>query len=105
MGDCKELLLQLLAIRTPINYRDGDKRTSLSWATQYGSYVTARILVENGANVNALDKMYLTPLSRLLQGDKVETNDHQALKLFLEKNGATRKGTKRAWIMRRIGLL
>jgi ankyrin repeat protein len=105
MGDCKELLLQLLAIRTPINYRDGDKRTSLSWATQYGSYVTARILVENGANVNALDKMYLTPLSRLLQSDKVGTNDHQALKLFLEKNGATRKGTKRAWIMRRIGLL
>lgn len=105
MGDCKELLLQLLAIRTPINYRDGDKRTPLSWATQYGSYVTARILVENGANVNALDKMYLTPLSRLLQGDKVETNDHQALKLFLEKNRATRKGTKCAWIMRRIGLL
>jgi ankyrin repeat protein len=105
MGDCKELLLQLLVIRTPINPRDGDKRTPLSWATQYGSYVTARILVENGADINALDNMYLTPLSRLLQQDKAETNHYQALKLYLEKNGATRKGRKRAWIMRRIGLL
>lgn len=90
MGDCKELLLQLLAIHKPINNCDDDKRAPLSWAMQYGSYVTARILVENGANVNALEIMYLTPFSRFLQGDSPETNDHQALKLFLEKNGAIR---------------
>jgi hypothetical protein len=32
MGDCRELLLQLLALRTPVNLRDRHNRTPLSWA-------------------------------------------------------------------------
>lgn len=104
MGDCQELLLQLVAIRTPIDLCDGDNRTPLSWAAQFGSYVTARILVENGANVNTLDNKFLTPLSWLLQNEKNETNGYAALQLYLEKNGATRKGRKRTWIMERFRL-
>ncbi|KAJ5900278.1 uncharacterized protein N7473_004348 [Penicillium subrubescens] len=104
MGDCQELLLQLLALRTPINLRGGDKRTPLSWAAQYGSYVTARILVENGANVNSLDNMFMSPLSRLLQNANSETKNYAALKVYLEKNGASRKGKKRAWIAEKLRL-
>jgi ankyrin repeat protein len=104
MGDCRELLLQLLAFRTPIDVRDGHHRTPLSWAAQYGSYVTARILVENGANVNALDKAFMTPLSRLLQEGKNGTKNYAALKVYLEKNRATTKGRKRAWIRERLRL-
>jgi ankyrin repeat protein len=104
MGDYQELLLQLLALRTPIDLRDGHHRTPLSWAAQYGSYVTARILVENGAGVNALDKTYMTPLSRLLEEENNGTKNYAALKAYLERNGATTKGRKRAWIMERLRL-
>jgi ankyrin repeat protein len=104
MGDCRELLLQLLALRTPIELRDGHHRTPLSWAAQYGSCITARILVENGANVNALDKTFMTPLSRLLHEGKNGTKNYAALKVYLEKNGATTKGRKRAWIRERLRL-
>jgi ankyrin repeat protein len=102
MGDCRELLLQLLALRTPVDLRDGDNRTPLSWAAQYGSYVTARVLVENGANVNALDNTFMTPLSRLLQKKNNGTKNYAALRVYLEKNRATRRGRKRAWIMERL---
>lgn len=61
--------------------------------------------MENGADVNALDNMFLTPLSWLLQKEKDKTKDHAALKVYLEKYRATRKGRKRAWIMERLRLL
>jgi hypothetical protein len=60
--------------------------------------------VENGANVNALDKAFMTPLSRLLQEGKNGTKNYAALKVYLEKNRATTKGRKRAWIRERLSL-
>lgn len=104
MGDCRELKLQLLALRIPIALRDGHYRTPLSWAAQYGSYVTARILVKNGANVNALDYTFMTPLSRLLGEEKNGGKNYTALRIYLERNGATTKGRKRAWIRERLRL-
>jgi ankyrin repeat protein len=104
MGECREFLLQLLALHTPIDLRDGHHRTPLSWAAQYGSYVTARILVEHGASVNALDKTFMTPLSRLLKEENDGAKNYEPLKVYLERNGATTKGRKRAWIMERLRL-
>jgi ankyrin repeat protein len=104
MGDCRELLLQILALRTPVDLRDGHHRTPLSWAAQYGSCATAKILVENGANVNALDNMFKTPLSRLLQEENNGSKNHAALKVCLERNEATTRVRKRAWIRERLRL-
>ncbi|KAJ5111453.1 hypothetical protein N7532_001988 [Penicillium argentinense] len=65
MGDCTELLQSLLDIGAPVDDRDQNKRTPLSWAAEYGSYNAAEILLKNGAKVNTLDYMYTSPLSWL----------------------------------------
>ncbi|KAF3001052.1 hypothetical protein E8E15_000334 [Penicillium rubens] len=105
MGDCTELLSRLLDIGAPIDDRDQNKRTPLSWAAEYGSYNATRILVENGAQVNALDDMYGTPLTWLKHAGNPDCKSLPVTKAYLKKNGATMKGAKRAWILQKFGLL
>ncbi|CAG8889851.1 unnamed protein product [Penicillium egyptiacum] len=105
MGDCTELLLQLLEIYAPIDDHDKNKRTPLSWAAQYGSYNATKILVENGAKANALDNMYRTPLSWLEYAGHPDCKGLPVTKAYLKKNGATMKGAKRDWILQKLGLL
>lgn len=40
--------------------------------------------------------MFITPILRLLQNATNETKNYAALKVYLEKNRASRKGKKRA---------
>lgn len=105
MRDCTELLLRLLEIGAPIDDCDQNKRTPLSWAAECGSYNATRILVENGAQVNALDDMYGTPLSWLKHAGHPDSKGLAATKAYLKENGGTMKGAKRAWILRKLGLL
>ncbi|KAJ5240420.1 uncharacterized protein N7469_002011 [Penicillium citrinum] len=61
MGDCTELLQHLLDFDAPVDDRDQNKRTPLSWAAEYGSFDATKILLKNGAKVNSLDDMYTSP--------------------------------------------
>lgn len=105
IGDCTELLLRLLDIGAPIDDRDQNRRTPLSWAAQYGSHNATRILVENGAQVNSLDDMYGTPLSWLKHAGHPDCKGLPVTKAYLKKNGAAMKGAKRAWILQKLRLL
>ncbi|KAJ5700630.1 hypothetical protein N7536_003643 [Penicillium majusculum] len=63
MGDCTELLYLLQWKQGAAKEdRDHNKRTPLSWAAEYGTLRVIEILLENGAKVNSMDDMYLTPL-------------------------------------------
>lgn len=55
MGNCTNLLQHLLQIKPNIESRDQWGRTPLSWAAEYGFLAAVKILLEQGANVNALD--------------------------------------------------
>jgi hypothetical protein len=61
--------------------------------------------VENGAQVNALDDMYRTPFSWLKHAGHPDCKRLPVTKVYLKKNGATMKGAKRAWILKKLGLL
>jgi hypothetical protein len=60
--------------------------------------------VENGAIVNSVDNVFMTPLSRLLQNANNETKDYAALKVYLEKNEASQKGKEHAWVSEKLRL-
>ncbi|CAP79403.1 Pc17g01160 [Penicillium rubens Wisconsin 54-1255] len=105
MGDCTELLLQLLETEAPIEDRDQNKRTPLSWAAEYGSYNVTKILVQNGAQVNSLDDTYTSPLTWLKYAGHPDCKSLPATKRFLKSNGATTRGFKRAWILQKLGRL
>jgi hypothetical protein len=100
MGDCPELLLYLLQDGTAKDDLDQNQRTPLSWAAQYGSLRAVKLLLDNGAEVNSMDDMYTTPLSWLIQAGK---GPNQAATIdYLRSRGATRRGTRRAVIKRKI---
>ena len=105
MGNCTTLLRSLLATGAPVDDRDQNKRTPLSWAAEYGSLNAAKILLKNGAQVNSLDDMYTSPLSWLKHAGDPRHKDLEATRAYLKENGATTKGAKRAWVLSKLGLL
>ena len=50
---------------------DKDKRTALHSAASYGYVNAAKVLIQNGADVNAVDKDKMTPLHRALEKEHV----------------------------------
>ena len=68
-----------LKMSTIIERKDNESRTPLYWATRNGHINMMRLLLEKGANVNALDKDGRTHLHWAVD-DK-----HDVMKLFLEK--------------------
>ena len=67
MGNCTEMLRFLLRGFASQNDPDGNKRTPLSWAAEYGALNAAIILVQSGAKVNQTDDMFATPLTWVIQ--------------------------------------
>ncbi|KAJ5865185.1 uncharacterized protein N7529_007101 [Penicillium soppii] len=73
MGNCTNLLLNLLQSKSNVDSRDQWGRKSLSWAAEYGSLAVAKILLEQGANVNALDYEGGSPLTWLIHAGNPKT--------------------------------
>jgi ankyrin repeat protein len=105
MGDCTELLLYLLQWKQGAakEDRDQNKQNPLSWAAEYGALRVVEILLENGAKVNSVDDMYITPLSWLIQAGT--GTSRTATEAYLRKSGARERGAKRACILRKLGML
>lgn len=55
MGNCSDLLLLLLKHEPDIYSRDMYGRSTLHWAAKYGSLAAVKVLIDQGANINALD--------------------------------------------------
>jgi ankyrin repeat protein len=83
-----------LETEAPVEDRDQNKRTPLSWAAEYGSHNVTKILVENGAQVNSLDDMYTSPLTWLKYAGHPDCKSLPATKRFLKNNGATTRVQK-----------
>ncbi|KAL3698966.1 hypothetical protein R1sor_016988 [Riccia sorocarpa] len=65
-----------------VNETDYDGRTALHVAAAYGCLKSARVLLENGANVNAQDRWNSSPLA-----DAKASNHQEVMKLLAEKGG------------------
>lgn len=102
MGNCTEMLRFLLREGASQNDPDGNKRTPLSWAAEYGALNAAIILVQSGAKVNQTDDMFATPLTWVIQ---FGPGDQSAIAAYLKEHGAIEKGFKRRWIWAKLGLL
>lgn len=76
------LVKQKLAQGASVTFADYDKRTPLHLAAAAGSLPTVNVLIENGANVNALDRWGGTPLR-----DAVAEN-HNEVAVRLREAGA-----------------
>src|SRR4051812_27666848 len=83
--------------------RDQNKRNPLFLAAEYGALRVIEILLENGAKVNSVDDMYLTPLSWLIQAGT--GTSRMVTEAYLRKSGARERGAKRACILRKLGML
>lgn len=69
-------------INKPIEFYDGEEYSSLlGIAARYNSLDCLKILLENGADINAKDHLGITPL-----GDAVYQENVEAVKLLLEYN-------------------
>jgi hypothetical protein len=82
--------------------RDAGGRTLLHWAARNGSLPVLRLLVEQGADVNAVDYEGMTPLHSL-----ASRGDIEGLRLLLEKGAnpelATPEGTTALHLAARAG--
>ncbi|KAJ5101083.1 hypothetical protein N7456_007135 [Penicillium angulare] len=101
MGNCTVLLQCLLQNKLNVDSRDQWGRTPLSWAAEYGSLAVVKILLGQGADINALDYEGDSPLSWLIHaGDPVQRG-LAATKAYLEQRGAKEvklRGMKSTWI-------
>ncbi|CAG8005980.1 unnamed protein product [Penicillium salamii] len=101
IGNCTNLLLFLLQSKRSIDSRDQCGRTPLSWAAEYGSLDVAKILLEQGANINALDYEDCSPLTYLIHAANPEIGRHEDTKAYSIGNGAKEgklRGIKFAWV-------
>jgi ankyrin repeat protein len=101
MGNCTTLLQHLLHSKPNIDSRDQWGRTPLSCAAEYGSLAVAKILLEQGANVNALDYEDCSPLTYLIHAGNPEEGRHEDTKAYLRERGAKEGklgGIKSAWV-------
>ncbi len=57
----------LLTLGADVNYGDGEQGTALHWAAAAHHVANVKILLENGARVDALDKNSMTPLELALK--------------------------------------
>ncbi|CAP87151.1 Pc24g02430 [Penicillium rubens Wisconsin 54-1255] len=76
-------------------------RTPLSWTAEYGSLAVAKILLEQGANANALDYEGGSPLTWLIHAGNPEITSLEATEAYLRERGAKEarlSGIKLAWI-------
>lgn len=74
---------------------------TLSWAAEYGSLAVAKILLAQGANINALDYESGTPLTWLLHAANPRITSLAATGAYLREMGAKEvklRGIKWAWI-------
>ncbi|KAJ5853169.1 hypothetical protein N7534_005712 [Penicillium rubens] len=101
MGNCTNLLLYLLQSKPDIVSRDQWGRAALFWAAEYGSLAVANILLEQGANLNALDYEGGTPLTWLIHAGNPEMINLAATEAYLRERGAKEvklRGIKSAWV-------
>ena len=103
MGNCPELLRYLLLNNAAVDTRDRNNRTPLSWAAEYCSLDIVKILLDNGAKINSTDDMYTTPLSWLIHAGRPGAQ-HAIMKAFLISKGASEKGFKRRWLLRKLSM-
>jgi ankyrin repeat protein len=90
MGNCTNLLLYILQTErnNVIESRDMWGRTPLSWAAQYGSLTVTKILLEQGANVNARDYEGGTPWTWLVHAGDSTSKSLPATEAYLRETGA-----------------
>ena len=62
----KEIMHLLIQNGAEVNSRDSNGNTQLYWAASYGYHKAVSVLLENGADVNALSKFDTTPLDDAL---------------------------------------
>ena len=84
--NCKELVAYLLTKGVDVNAVMDDRVTALHLAAQRGNIPIADLLLQHGANINAIDAKGWTPL------DRAEKWKHEDMVVFLRKGGGHEGG-------------
>jgi hypothetical protein len=87
----------LTEILNLVTYGGGHK---VSWAAQYGSLTVTKILLKQGANVNARDYEGGTPWTWLIYAGDSASKSLPATEVYLREKGAKEvclRGIKLAW--------
>lgn len=86
------IVRQLLQARIPLDFRNANKCTPLSFTPLKDNSEVARFLLSQGADINNVDRDGDTPLT-----ESVRLKAHKCLKLFLDENADYRTVNKRGW--------
>jgi ankyrin repeat protein len=88
MGNGTDLFIYLLQSKPDVDSPDQWGRTALSWAAEYGLLAVVKVLLEQGANVNASDYEGGAPLTWLIHAGNPEMANLAATEAYLKERGA-----------------
>ncbi|KAJ6157229.1 hypothetical protein N7497_006114 [Penicillium chrysogenum] len=91
MGNGTDLFIYLLQSKPDVDSPDQWGRTALSWAAEYGLLAVVKVLLEQGANVNASDYEGGAPLTWLIHAGNPEMANLAATEAYLKERGAKEK--------------